>query len=113
MRVYLAPRKVEVDEVRCTGCATCAQVCPTEVLDIIDRKARPSRPEDCMGCQLCESSCPSEAIRVQRAILRLTEKRPPPRETVKAAPLPPEERPEVMVRGKPLSHFFREQRVEI
>jgi NAD-dependent dihydropyrimidine dehydrogenase PreA subunit len=135
MRVELAERRVDIDEERCNGCATCAQMCPTGVLDVIGRKAKVSRPEDCMGCQLCEVECPMEAIKVQRIILRLREERPqervpaavttvhePPKseEAEPKAPAPPGVQISppspsgegVMIRGKPLAHYFRSERVK-
>lgn len=154
MAVELAKRTVSVDLDRCNGCAICAQVCPTGVLDIVDKKSVVSRPEDCMGCELCEVECPVYAITVQRPVLRLREERPvtappaapgppipatvtaappagpalvgmaptppppgPAPAAVTVAPPPPPVAPAVeaaagapggvMVRGRPLSHFFR------
>ncbi|MEE9202790.1 MAG: 4Fe-4S binding protein [Dehalococcoidia bacterium] len=89
MAVELARRSVSVDLDRCNGCAICAQVCPTGVLDIIDKKSVVSRPEDCMGCELCEVECPVYAITVQRPVLRLREERPVP--APQTAPAPPPE----------------------
>ncbi len=56
--------QIEVDESLCTGCGTCAEACPMQVLVLENEKARPKNPEDCMNCQLCEVECPSQAIKV-------------------------------------------------
>ncbi|MBI5604239.1 MAG: 4Fe-4S binding protein [Deltaproteobacteria bacterium] len=56
--------QIEVDEILCTGCGTCAEACPMEVLVIENEKAKPKNPDDCMICQLCETECPSQAIKV-------------------------------------------------
>jgi len=49
----------------CTGCGTCASVCPQGVFEIKDGKAVVVSPENCIGCRVCESSCPEGAITVE------------------------------------------------
>ena len=58
------PRPV-VDVEKCTGCGTCASVCPSSVFEVRDDKAVVARPEDCVGCRACEASCPQGAIAVK------------------------------------------------
>lgn len=58
------PRPV-IDTEKCTGCGTCADVCPSGVFEIQEGKAVAVRPEDCIGCRACEASCPQGAITVE------------------------------------------------
>lgn len=53
-----------VDLKKCTGAGTCAEVCPTNVFDIVNGKSIVARPQDCIECKACEASCPSGAIKV-------------------------------------------------
>ncbi len=54
-----------VDLKKCKGAGTCAEVCPTNVLEIKDGKSVVARPEDCIECRACEASCPHAAIQVK------------------------------------------------
>lgn len=54
------PPKVDLN--KCTGCGTCADVCPSEVFDIVDDKCQVARPDDCTSCETCVAECPEEAI---------------------------------------------------
>ena len=49
----------------CTGCGTCAVVCPHGVLAIESRLARVVDRDACMECGACSRNCPEEAITVQ------------------------------------------------
>jgi NAD-dependent dihydropyrimidine dehydrogenase PreA subunit len=42
----------------------CAEVCPTNVIDIVKGKAVVARPNDCIECRACEAACPKGAIKV-------------------------------------------------
>jgi ferredoxin len=46
---------------KCTGCASCADVCPTEAIEIGDGKA--SITIMCIDCGACVRVCPEGAIR--------------------------------------------------
>ncbi len=48
---------------RCTGCGTCAQVCPRN----FDPAAMPAdqRPQSCLDCLLCVQHCPNQALIVK------------------------------------------------
>ena len=48
----------------CVGCGTCAEVCPNNVIEIVDNKAKAVSVDDCIGCRACELQCPSECIEV-------------------------------------------------
>jgi len=56
--------KVAVNSKKCTGCGTCANVCPVNVYEIKNKKSVPVREKDCIECRACEASCPSKAITV-------------------------------------------------
>ena len=48
----------------CTGCGVCVDVCPTDVLRMVDGRAVPVYEGDCQGCFLCTIDCPYNAISV-------------------------------------------------
>lgn len=50
-----------VDIESCTGCGTCAEICPADAIKIQDGKAQVD-DEACVECGLCVSECPREAI---------------------------------------------------
>jgi ferredoxin len=51
-----------LDESRCSSCADCVAVCPTNCLMM--RGAMPFlvRPMDCVSCGLCVLVCPTAAL---------------------------------------------------
>ncbi|HDD65060.1 MAG TPA: 4Fe-4S dicluster domain-containing protein, partial [Firmicutes bacterium] len=54
--------KPKFDEEKCVGCGACAQVCPSnaiEVKDIIEEKKRIliHHPDKCIYCGQCEINC--------------------------------------------------------
>ncbi|MEC7491013.1 MAG: ferredoxin family protein [Pseudomonadota bacterium] len=57
--------EVRIDQILCTGCGTCKDSCPTDVIRMNDSKAYVAYGEDCQGCFLCEFDCPVDAIYVQ------------------------------------------------
>ncbi len=62
----------KIDYERCTGCGTCVENCPMDVLrldtgalkDETTPKAFIRYLRDCMTCYLCELECPEKAIYV-------------------------------------------------
>ncbi|MFX1295260.1 MAG: ATP-binding protein [Promethearchaeota archaeon] len=54
----------EIDESECTGCGTCVENCPAEVIAMEDDIAKIVNPDDCTECGVCEENCPSEAIKL-------------------------------------------------
>jgi 2-oxoglutarate ferredoxin oxidoreductase subunit delta len=55
---------IVVNAESCDGCGSCVDICPMEVLALINGKAAPRQPEVCMCCRMCEVECPNQAIRV-------------------------------------------------
>ncbi len=51
-----------VDPARCTGCGTCAGVCPTKSL-ASNGKFGPGGAEACLSCFDCVEACPQDALR--------------------------------------------------
>jgi MinD superfamily P-loop ATPase len=51
-----------LDETRCTSCGVCAEVCPTECLEMDGPLPWLPRPLDCVSCSLCVLICPAEAL---------------------------------------------------
>ena len=55
-----------INDDRCIGCEACIDVCPTEVLDLVDHKVKVSRFSDCVQCEQCANSCPTMALVMYR-----------------------------------------------
>ncbi|HUJ58631.1 MAG TPA: NAD(P)-binding domain-containing protein [Kofleriaceae bacterium] len=63
----VVPLLHSINDDRCIGCEACIEVCPTEVLDLVDHKVKVSRFSDCVQCEQCASSCPTMALVMYRA----------------------------------------------
>src|SRR5262245_45188736 len=55
-----------INDDRCIGCEACVDVCPPEVLDLLDHKARVVRFSDCVQCEQCANACPTQALVMYR-----------------------------------------------
>ena len=47
---------------KCIGCGMCAQVCPHNVFDIMEKKAAIRDLDACMECSACVRNCPVSAL---------------------------------------------------
>lgn len=61
----------DVDATACSGCGTCADVCPAHVFEVVEAGGRkravvaPQFADACMRCGHCVAACPSGAIAVE------------------------------------------------
>lgn len=55
-----------IDYGLCSGCGTCVEYCPLDVIRMNEETGKPfiMYLSDCMACFLCEVECPEEAIYV-------------------------------------------------
>lgn len=56
--------EVLIDDEKCTGCGTCVEICPVEVLEIQNEKSVVVNIEECLICRACEAQCPEGALQV-------------------------------------------------
>lgn len=54
---------LKIDLEKCTGCGSCVEHCPGDVL-AEDEKGLPVEryPDDCWYCGVCQEECPQECI---------------------------------------------------
>ena len=55
---------VKVALEKCTGCGTCAEVCPVEAIKIENDKAQIDE-EECVDCGTCVEECPEGALSLE------------------------------------------------
>ncbi len=56
---------IVVDEEKCNGCGNCLKACPSNCLEIVDKKARKIPDIVCLSCSACVSHCERDAISMQ------------------------------------------------
>ncbi len=59
---------IELDPLKCTGCAACTAVCPHAVLAMAGGKATIVNRDACMECGACTLNCPAGAITVKTGV---------------------------------------------
>jgi ferredoxin len=59
---------LQLDEEKCTGCGTCLEVCPQEVLEPVMKKVQIRDRDLCMECGACAVNCPFGAITVKAGV---------------------------------------------
>ncbi len=64
--VYKESGKVTINEKRCAQCGKCAEICPADVLTMIDGRVsvRHDNPFGCVACGHCMMICPEGSIAV-------------------------------------------------
>jgi NAD-dependent dihydropyrimidine dehydrogenase PreA subunit len=60
---------VNIDTDKCEGCGDCVEVCPVELLELVEEDGKKydsfiGDANDCIGCMACEEECPDGAITV-------------------------------------------------
>jgi NAD-dependent dihydropyrimidine dehydrogenase PreA subunit len=51
-----------IDLEKCTGCGSCVEDCPNEVLALKNDKVDVINPDECMDCGVCIDNCSFDAI---------------------------------------------------
>ena len=59
---------LSLDVNECIGCDRCTEVCPHNVFDVSEKKARITERDLCMECGACAFNCPSGAITVNPGV---------------------------------------------
>lgn len=104
---------VYVDGKRCTGCATCVEVCPTGAIAIVDDLATINQ-ERCDACEACVEACPNGAMLVvteaveEKAVLPRVQPRPRVASRRPASPTVPLGRQLAPLLGSALAFWGRE-----
>jgi len=52
-----------IDKSKCVGCKKCIEVCPGNLIKILNHKAEIKRPQDCWGCTSCLKECKLGAVK--------------------------------------------------
>lgn len=53
---------------KCIGCKNCTYVCPHQVFQVENKRARIVNKEACMECGACATNCPTAAIDVRSGV---------------------------------------------
>lgn len=53
---------ISIEKEKCVGCGRCTEVCPGNLLEISDGKARICDVCDCWGCTACVKECARDAV---------------------------------------------------
>lgn len=68
MRYLKNATTLQLNDVRCTGCGRCEEVCPHAVLKLADGKAVITDRDACIECGACSRNCPFEAVMVSAGV---------------------------------------------
>ncbi len=59
---------LKLDQIACTGCGRCVEVCPHQVFALSGKWAHIIDPDDCMECGACAMNCAAAAITVDAGV---------------------------------------------
>jgi len=59
---------LKLNEIKCTGCGMCVNVCPHEVFLLNGGKAQIIDKNSCMECGACAKNCPFSVITVKPGV---------------------------------------------
>ena len=59
---------LELDRALCVGCGRCFEVCPHQVFEMDEKRARVVDKDACMECGACALNCPVTAITVDAGV---------------------------------------------
>ena len=51
-----------IDRTLCSGCGTCEEICPGDIIAMSDERAEVVYSEECFHCGACLVDCPEGAI---------------------------------------------------
>jgi len=55
-----------VDLDKCIGCGKCADICPSEIIEIVSGKAKIINKRNCIYCFCCQEICPEHAVGIEK-----------------------------------------------
>lgn len=53
---------ISIEKEKCIGCGRCTEVCPGNLLELLEGKAKICDVRDCWGCTACVKECAQDAI---------------------------------------------------
>jgi len=59
---------LQLDSVKCNGCAMCTVVCPHAVFTMKEKRAHIQQRDCCMECGACAMNCPTGAVTVKSGV---------------------------------------------
>jgi ferredoxin len=61
-RIKEMPARIDAE--KCTGCESCIEECPSEVISMVNEKAQVDA-DNCIDCGACVDCCATEAITME------------------------------------------------
>ena len=58
-----------IDANLCTGCGTCMERCPMDIIRLDDKGLPYQKYDECWYCKVCEEDCPEKALIVDLPFL--------------------------------------------
>ncbi len=54
----------KIDQGKCIGCGICEEICPNEVIALVDGAATLTNEDECEDCGVCVEFCEQDAIAI-------------------------------------------------